>query len=96
MLRVLHCICDTVSGEREGRASLAGGMAGRSECSNCIIFYINIISLVPLHNLQEWYFNTIKQRIVLGLNKCIVHKAIRNLLKNVAGQERCVLLYESP
>lgn len=46
-----------------------------------MIFYINIISLVPLRNLQEWYFNTIKQRIVLGLNKCIVHKAIHNLLK---------------
>lgn len=48
------------------------------------------MSLVPLRNLQEWYFNIIKQRIALGLNKCIVHKAIRNLLR----QERCVLLYE--
>lgn len=32
-LRVLHCICDTVPGEGEGRASLAGGVAGSYKCS---------------------------------------------------------------
>lgn len=66
-----------------GGKSILSGEGWREARSGqiCIIFYMNIISLVPLCNLQEWYFNTMKQRIVLGLNKCIVHKAIRNLLK---------------